>query len=217
MPPLREEARYRLVGWLGGTLVRGLSATWRTRELDVITGGPSDASRQVIAAFWHRHILSMLAHYRGRRVCVPVSRSKDGEYAAHVMERFGFRSVRGSTSRGSISLVKGLVSRAREGYSLAITPDGPRGPRFSVQPGVALLARRAGLLVRPVGVAAERAVVFNSWDRFVMPGPFSRVAFVVGEPLRVSEFGEAGAFCAALREGLFDATRRARHMLKGQW
>ncbi len=217
MPTLRDDLRFRLAGRLGAALARGLSATWHSRERDVTTGGGSDASRQIIAAFWHRHILSMCAHYRGRRVCVPVSRSEDGEYAAHIMARFGFSSVRGSSSRGGIGAVKDLMARAEEGYTLAITPDGPRGPRFTVQQGVALLARRSGLPVRPVGVAAERAWEFDSWDRFVMPKPFSRVAFVVGERLRYAEYEEVVAFCSELRNALFRATRRAREMLQESW
>jgi lysophospholipid acyltransferase (LPLAT)-like uncharacterized protein len=211
VPVLRHELQFRVVGRLGAGLVRALHATWRVRVLDPsgIRSGIRRGKRQAIVAFWHRHLLTMLAHHRGFKVCVPVSEHRDGEYAAQVMARFGLASVRGSTTRGSINLLKGLLRAIEEGWSLGITPDGPRGPAFSVQPGFALLARRSGLPVHPVGVAADHPVVLSSWDRFAIPKPFSRVVIAFGPPLDPGDFGDPAALCPVLERRLQETTARA--------
>ncbi|NIM40204.1 MAG: DUF374 domain-containing protein, partial [Hydrogenophaga sp.] len=117
MPTLREQPRYRLAGRAGALVVRALHATWDVHLLDPhgLAAGARDGSRPILAVFWHRHLLTMLAQFRRYRVCVPVSRSRDGEYAAHVMARFGMESARGSTSRGSVALLTSLLRRARAG------------------------------------------------------------------------------------------------------
>jgi hypothetical protein len=216
MPAHRKGLRYWLVGRVASVLVRLLMSTWRV-EVDDPAARVSAVRRgsaQAIAAFWHRHILSLLPRFRGFPVCVPVSQSRDGEYVARVMDRFGLASVRGSSSRGGIGLLKGLLRAVDEGYSPAITPDGPRGPRYSVQPGFTLLARRTGLPVFPLGVAVEDAWVLSSWDAFVIPKPGTRVVICVGEGLHAADYEDTEEFCRALRNALFAATERARVRLE---
>ncbi len=216
MPTLRDDLQFRLVGALGAGLARALHATWRVRLIDP-TGVRRKSERYdipAIVAFWHRHLFTMLAHHRGFRVCVPVSEHRDGEFIAHVMERAGVASERGSTSHGGIGLLKGLLRRLEEGWSVAVTPDGPRGPRYSVQPGVALLARRSGLPVHPVGVAARPAWVFSSWDRFALPKPWARVAIVFGRPLVYADYSGTDGFCAALGREMGRVTHQAQQALR---
>jgi hypothetical protein len=216
MPVLQKRLRFWLVGWLGALLVRALHATWRVTLVDPpgVAAGARDGSRPVIAAFWHRHLLSMLAHCRGYRVCVPVSEHRDGEYVAQVMDRFGLASVRGSTTRGSLKLIRGMLAAIKERWSPAITPDGPRGPRYSVQAGVALLARRSRLPVHPVGVAAKSNWVLPSWDAFVIPKPWTRVAIVVGPALEIAPDEDASVFAADLRKAIFAATDAAEQAVR---
>jgi hypothetical protein len=216
MPVLRQHLRYRLAGRLGSLLARLAHATWRVRVIDPdgAREGLRDGSRRAIVAFWHRHILTMMAHHQRFRVCVPVSESRDGEYVAHVMERLGFVSVRGSSSRGRLRLIKGVLDEVRRGRGVVITPDGPLGPPYQVQPGVALLAERSGLPVQPVGVAVQRAWVTSSWDRFVIPKPGSRIVIVFGPLLRASDYEGTAAFCDAVRDGIFAATEQARQALR---
>ncbi|MFO8006480.1 MAG: lysophospholipid acyltransferase family protein [Candidatus Brocadiia bacterium] len=215
MPTLRQAARYRLAGCLGDVAVRALHATWQVQLLDPhgLAEGARTGARPILAVFWHRHLLTMMTHFRSYRTCVPVSRSRDGEYAAHVLERFGMESVRGSTSRGSLGILTGLLRKARDGCNLAITPDGPRGPCFSVQPGVALIARRSGLPVCPVGVAPARAWEFASWDRFAVPKPFSRVAIAFGPSLDPAAYADDDALCGGIADALADATAQAKASL----
>ncbi|MHC4480645.1 MAG: lysophospholipid acyltransferase family protein [Planctomycetota bacterium] len=216
MPTLQKRIDFHLVGWLGAAVLRAAWASWRVRAIDPegVAQGIREGRRPVIVAFWHRHILTMLAHYREHRVCVPVSQSRDGEYVAQVMGRFGMASVRGSTSRGSLRVLKGLLARVREGWSPAITPDGPRGPKFSVQPGIALLARRSGLPVYPVGIAVRDAWLARSWDDFVMPKPWTRIVIAFGDALGTDQLRETDAFCERLKGALFSATEAAQTALR---
>ena len=215
MPVLQKKLHFQLVAWVASGLLRAMYRTWRVQVSDPqnVLPGMFDGSRPGIVAFWHRHILSMLTHFRGAHVCVPVSEHRDGEYIAHVMERFGFDSVRGSTTRGAARLLKGLMGRIREGWSPALTPDGPRGPRFSVRPGFTVLARRSGLPVYPIGLAVEKAWVMSSWDAFIVPRPFTRIAIKIGAPLRAEDFEEVPAFCSALQAAMFEATDEAERAL----
>ena len=219
MPLLRRRIHFWLAGALGALVVRLLSATWRVQRIDPDSVGDRVVKRQhrLFVAFWHRHLLSLLCIYRGYPLCVPVSEHRDGEYVAQVMERYGYLAVRGSTTRGSRRMLRDLLAAVRAGWNCAITPDGPRGPKFSVQPGIIMLARRTGMPVYPVGVAAEKAWVMNSWDEFVIPKPRTKVAVVVGEPLSVDELraGETKALCKALGERIHRATDRARRSLSG--
>jgi lysophospholipid acyltransferase (LPLAT)-like uncharacterized protein len=215
----QRRIHYALAGWLGSCLVRALHATWRVNVIDLegVGVGVKDGSKPAIIAFWHRHILSMMIQYRNYHVCAPVSESRDGEYVAQVMKHYGQISVRGSTSRGSLRgslrMFRAWVAKAKEGWSPIITPDGPRGPKFSVQPGVAMLARRSGLPVYPVGLAVRNAWLARNWDRFVIPKPWTRIAIVFNPALWADGYDETDAFCDALREALFAATDAAHEAL----
>jgi lysophospholipid acyltransferase (LPLAT)-like uncharacterized protein len=155
-----------------------------------------------ILAFWHRHLLLMPYAYRGRRISVLVSQSQDGELIARTVARLGIDSTRGSSSRGGVSGMKSLLRKAAEGWDIAFTPDGPRGPLREVQPGVILAAAATGLPIQPIAVAASRAKLLRSWDRFMVPVPFSTVHFVYGEPLSVERRGDMTEAAAELKRRL---------------
>jgi len=216
MPVLQKRLHSWAAGWLGWGLLSAMHATWKVQVLDPhgLARSVRDGCAAVVVAFWHRHILSALTEFAKSGVCVPVSEHQDGEYVAQVMERFGLVSVRGSTTRGAVRLLRGLLREAREGRTLAVTPDGPRGPKFSVQPGVAMLARRSGRPVLPLGIAAEPAWTMASWDEFVVPRPWARVVIVAGEPVQPDVHEDISSFCVAVRRALFDATDCARAALR---
>jgi lysophospholipid acyltransferase (LPLAT)-like uncharacterized protein len=146
--------------------------------------------------------------YRGRKISVLVSRSTDGELIARTVARLGIDSTRGSSSRGGVSGLKTLLRKAAEGWDIAFTPDGPRGPLRDVQPGVILAAAAAGLPIQPVAVAASRAKLLRSWDRFLVPLPFSTVHLVYGEPLTVERRGDTVEAAMELKRRL-DAAEAA--------
>jgi lysophospholipid acyltransferase (LPLAT)-like uncharacterized protein len=114
-----------------------------------------------------------------------ISQHRDGEFIARAVRQFGIESVRGSTTRGGLSALRGMIRVFRSGANLAITPDGPQGPKHVVQIGVIELARQTGAPILPVTYSASRKKVFGSWDHFIVPLPFCRVAYLWGEPLLV--------------------------------
>ena len=216
MPILQKRVHSWAVGWLGWAAVSAAAATWRISVIDPrgVAGGIRDGSGPVVATFWHCNILPLLTKFRGCRVCVPVSEHQDGEYVAQVMHRFGLESVRGSTTRGAVKLLRGMTTMMDEGWTAAVTPDGPRGPRFSIQPGFAFLARRSGLPVCPVGVAVRDAWTVSSWDRFVIPRPWTRIVIAFGELLHAGDYDDVPAFCEALARAMSVATETARNALE---
>jgi hypothetical protein len=142
--------------------------------------------RRVMVAFWHGRLLMMPFGYPHVRWAIMISRHPDGEYISRVAERLGIYSVRGSARRGGPWALLGMVRASRKGYHLAITPDGPLGPREQVKPGVIGLARLAGVPIIPAAFAASPGKFVQSWDRFLIPLPFGRGVFVCGEPVVVS-------------------------------
>jgi lysophospholipid acyltransferase (LPLAT)-like uncharacterized protein len=214
MARLRDRLLPWLVGWAGALLTRFLYASWRIDMVDPedISGGVRRLEKQIIVSFWHRQILMMMIHYRRYPVCVPVSRSRDGEYVAQAMTRYGQTSVRGSSSRGGITALRGVIEQARRGLSPTITPDGPKGPRYSVHPGIWMLARRTGLPVYPFGVAARNAWTAKSWDEFCVPLPGTRVVVAVGPGVFVEDYDDAESFCRAVHDALMGATETARRV-----
>lgn len=184
-----DRARERRLKWivrLGVPLVRVLGASWRIR---LINDGRIDALRRerrpIVFALWHGDLLPLLYHHRNEGVSVLISDHRDGELIARVAKSLGFRTVRGSTSRGASRALVGLTRELEVGHDVAITPDGPRGPARSFAPGALIAAQRANAPVIAVGLAAESAWRLGTWDRFTIPRPFSRVRIAYSDPVMV--------------------------------
>jgi len=191
------------LSFVAAGFIRALRATVRLRHHgdERMRRWERDGSHFILA-FWHRHLLLMPYAYKGRRISVLVSQSTDGELIARTVARLGIDSSRGSSSRGGIVGMRSLLRKAAEGWDIAFTPDGPRGPLREVQAGVILAAAATGLPILPVAVAATRAKLLRSWDRFVVPLPFSTVHFVYGEPLAVERRGDVAAAGLELKRRL---------------
>jgi lysophospholipid acyltransferase (LPLAT)-like uncharacterized protein len=172
--------------------------------------------QRFLLAFWHRHLPLMRYAYRGRRMSVLVSRSKDGELIARTMAHLGIDTRRGSSSRGGSTGLREMLRAARSGSDIAITPDGPRGPLREVQPGVVLLAAASGLPLIPVAIAASRARELRSWDRMPIPLPGSRVEVVYGEPLRLPRDARAEEWAPRLRDAINAVEERACRLAAGE-
>jgi lysophospholipid acyltransferase (LPLAT)-like uncharacterized protein len=181
-----EELRFRLASGLGATLLGGLFATLRfTTEGEAGYRGERDAGRPLIFILWHGRLLPLSYFHRSWNLVTLISPSDDGEYITRIVQRWGYDVVRGSSSREGGPALRQLVRLARAGRSIAITPDGPRGPRETVKPGVLTAARLAGCALLPVGAAASRSWWFEGWDRFLVPKPLARVHIVYGQPIPV--------------------------------
>ena len=182
--PAVRQVLVRLLGWL----LRGLFATLRAeyvqRQLEhqvMNSGSP------ILFTFWHGRMLYFLKlyEYLGSRVTILVSHSRDGEFLAQLLERFGFHTTRGSSSQGGARGLLAVVSKVRTGMDACFTPDGPRGPRYRAQPGLVVVAKRTGAAILPMTFGASRKRVLATWDAFLLPLPFSRVVVVYGEPIYV--------------------------------
>jgi lysophospholipid acyltransferase (LPLAT)-like uncharacterized protein len=214
----RERARwtFAVVGFLGAWLLRLFRLTWRVREEPPrfvaarraeLPGPPG-----TIYVHWHSRIVLAAATQSGLGVRVMVSRHGDGEYITRVIEKLGFVTARGSTTRGGARALLEVVRTLREGDDVAFTPDGPRGPRLVVQPGCVAAASKARAAIVPIGFDCRSARRLRSWDRFVVPWPFTRVAVVAGDPIVVPpDLDDAGValWCGRVQAALLDATRRA--------
>jgi lysophospholipid acyltransferase (LPLAT)-like uncharacterized protein len=173
-------------------LIKAICGTLRVQVLrQDIEHALRSQGRSVIYAFWHGQLLYLMYRYRGSGVHILVSQSRDGELLSRILQRFGLPTIRGSSSRGGRRSLLELVRHARAGAAVAMAPDGPRGPRHQAQPGVIALARVAGVPIIPVAVGARWKVECHSWDRFLLPLPFSRVVLAYGEPVIVPPKADA--------------------------
>ena len=194
-------------GWLppaarvAAGLVGALGRTWRIDYSDGYAALDAELRQggRCIYAFWHARLFPLVYTHRGRGIAVLISRHRDGEWISRIVESMGFRTARGSSTRGGEGGLLEMLDLADRGHLLAITPDGPRGPERRVKPGLVYLASRTGWPVIPVASASSRAWVFSSWDRFRVPAPFARVHVAYGAPIPVP---------GSLDEGAAEAWRR---------
>jgi lysophospholipid acyltransferase (LPLAT)-like uncharacterized protein len=179
---LRHPGLIRLLAFLAAFVIRIWMSTVRLRvRMHDWTTDPDHprCRRPCLHAFWHEGILALTSVTYRNPVYVLVSQHADGELIAQIVRHMNLKTVRGSTTRGGAQAVVEMLARA-EGAHLAITPDGPKGPRRQVQRGVVFLASRSGLPVVPYGIAFSRAWRARSWDRFAVPLPFSTIFGIAG-------------------------------------
>jgi lysophospholipid acyltransferase (LPLAT)-like uncharacterized protein len=214
-PSKRLQAR--LISIIGYRLVASLGATlrWKTEGLEhfdaIVRSG-----RQPIMAFWHGRILPATYYFRRRGIVVITSENFDGEWIAGIIERFGYRTARGSTSRGGRKALLQLKRDLAAGKAAGFTIDGPRGPARVAQAGAVWLSKATGNPVLPFHLEASRHWTMNSWDRTQIPKPFSTVAIAMGEPFTVPADADAEAIDRArdsLEIRLSHLEARARDML----
>ena len=174
------------IGALGVPAIHAVGRTWRWRAEGwehlngIIAGG-----HQPVMAFWHGRILPAIYYFRRRGIVVITSDNFDGEWIARIIHRFGFDTVRGSTSRNAARAALKAKRRMDEGRAVGVTVDGPRGPARVAQPGAVWLAKASGNPVLPFHIEAAHHWTARSWDAAQVPRPFSLVAVVMGEPLWV--------------------------------
>ena len=180
---MNNERRVRWIVRLGGPLVRLLASTWRFEEMNA---APWRALRTdgkpFIFALWHGHLLAQTWLRRREGITVMISEHRDGEIIARLVESWGYRTVRGSTSRGAGRALLGMVRELQSGKEFAITPDGPRGPAGEAAPGVLLASQRAQVPIVTMRSEVSRTWRLGSWDRFMIPKPFARVRVIYGDP-----------------------------------
>lgn len=176
----------RVIPLAAALLIKSIHTSMRIRHVyGESAGAILDQERPYILAFWHGHLLLMVYAKYPRPILTMISKHRDGELIAKTVGYFGALSARGSTTRGGSTALREMIAAAREGRTLAITPDGPRGPRHVAQIGVVQAAQATGMPVIPAAFVAERKKVLRSWDQFEIPHFFSRGVFAYGEPIFV--------------------------------
>ena len=182
--------KFALAGVAGAAFLRLLRATWRVSEeprrvVTVRRRAPGDERPGTVYVLWHSRILLSAATQADQGAHVLISEHGDGEFIARAVRRLGFGTGRGSSTRGGARALIDIVRVLRGGGDVAVTPDGPKGPRFQVQAGCVVAASRSGADIVPVAFECSRGKRLRSWDRFVVPAPFCRVAVRFGDPIDV--------------------------------
>jgi lysophospholipid acyltransferase (LPLAT)-like uncharacterized protein len=172
-------AGYRLISLLGRTL------RWRTDGLEHLEA-VARSGRKPVLAFWHGRILPATLYFRNRSIVVMTSENFDGQWIAGIIERFGYGTARGSTSRGARRALLQMRREMAAGKATAFTIDGPRGPARVAQAGAVWLAMATGNPVVPFHLEASRHWTLRSWDRTQIPKPFTTVTLAIGEPFDVA-------------------------------
>ena len=166
---------------VSGLIYRVATLIGKTMRYRLIGRERIDMSVPAIYLMWHGRTFVPGQFYRGKGMCVIISHSRDGEMQNRIFQRLGYNVIRGSTGRGGERALVTSIRMLRAGGSIAITPDGPRGPSGVVQAGVMFMARKSGLPLVPIGSSARRRILFRSWDRYLVPWPFSLVSIVAGD------------------------------------
>jgi lysophospholipid acyltransferase (LPLAT)-like uncharacterized protein len=184
---LRERLLLWLISWSAYFLIRLVGSTLRF-HITLEEGSLADGARRAlpgIYCFWHRAMIPSAYHFRNMQIGIIISRSFDGECIARIVEKLGFRPVRGSSSRGGAGALMGMRQELELGHPAVFTADGPRGPLYVAKRGPVLLAQKTGYKICCFHVAVQRAWILKSWDRMMVPKPFSRASFYITSPLEV--------------------------------
>jgi hypothetical protein len=217
----RESRSKRLqasaISTAGYPLIAALGSTFRWRaDGEAQYQRVLDSGRRPIMAFWHGRILPATVYFRRRGIVVITSENFDGEWIAGIIERFGYGTARGSTSRGAVKALVRLKRDMAAGKPVAFTLDGPRGPARVAQPGAIWLAKATGNPIVPFHIESDRHWTAKSWDRAQIPKPWSTVAIAIGDPIEVPPDADDEALEKArllLEAGLKALEARALAML----
>ncbi len=215
LAPLSSWRRLQVpvLGFAGYALIRAIGPTLRFEVLGAANiERVHAAGRRAILAFWHRAIFSATWWWRERGIVVLNSANFDGQWTRRVIERFGFGTAQGSSSRGGLRGLAEMANSLEQGHDVAFTIDGPRGPRYVAKPGPAMLARRSGQPIIAFHIGVERArTLRKTWDLFQIPKLYSRAVVVIHPPIEVSRHAERGEVEAKHAE-LQAALERARDL-----
>lgn len=184
----------RIIAKVVYLLVKVISFTIRFKWIDKSGLREMPGSQRVIFCIWHNRLaLSLILferfvkkYFPQRRLAAMVSASRDGALLTRILELFGTEPVRGSSSRRGPQALREMTTKGKSGYDLAITPDGPRGPKYVVQDGVISLASVTQMPIIPVSYSLSWKIKLNTWDKFLIPLPFSKCVVYLGEPIYVS-------------------------------
>lgn len=221
--PTPSTAGQVITAALARGLIRGLGGSLRLDELGtehLEAARSASPSGHVVFAFWHGRQFPLVYDWRRRGVAILTSLSRDGTFQSMILGGLGYHIVRGSTSRGAVRGLVGMIRTVREGRDSAFAVDGPRGPYHVVRPGVLYLAAKTGNPIVPITSAVRRARVFDrAWDRYILPLPFTSGVIAYGPAISAPTSTEADHLDdlgSRLGEQLEQLTRQAEDSLPGR-
>ena len=182
---LWQRIALHLITWTGFLVIRLIGPTLRVEVSFEEGAPPSLETRPMILAFWHSCIFPAIYVWRNLQIRVMSSDSFDGEWTGRIIRKFGFVKVRGSSSRGAVRALLGMRKEIGQNSTVAFTIDGPRGPRYVAKPGPVLLARATGAPMVAFHIAVENAWTLNTWDKIMIPKPFSRALLRISRQIVV--------------------------------
>lgn len=211
---LTSDTVRRVACWLVSLYMRLVYATTRWQvEGAALPEAYWRDEKPFIVCFWHGRLLMQPYAWRSRMPFnMLISQHRDGQLISKTVSFFDIRTIAGSTNKGGSSALRAMIAALKSGEAIGITPDGPRGPRMRASEGVISIARLAGVPVVPLTYSTSRGKILKSWDRFLIPLPFSSGIFVWGEPISVARNADEAAISAArldLENGLNEITKAA--------
>lgn len=206
---MKQATKYRFAELFGTNLIKLLISSLHIKRIGY--ANMQEARKQngsVIFAFWHSRLLMLSFAHKFENIHVIISQHKDGEYISRITLSLGYQTIRGSSTRGGIGALKKSLRKIRK-FDLAITPDGPRGPKETVQEGILYLAYKSGKPIIPVFCDAKHKWILNSWDNFIIPKPFSPAVIKYGKPLFINTKSEIRSAGRELKRRLIDLGNRS--------
>lgn len=187
---MKKETKEKIISWLGARLIRAIGCTLRIHIRDDADFFSRKHTKPYVVSFWHNRLIFLpelvKRHYGPRKGAMAlISQSRDGQLISNIVKRLGLGVVNGSSSRGGAAAALELFNAIRAGLDVAITPDGPRGPRYHLDGGLIFLAQKSRAPILPVFVECRRCIRFKSWDGFIVPLPFARVDVIFGALQRI--------------------------------
>ncbi len=183
----KERITIRLIDWLCylvmsliGMTIRFEVEGWHNYESVIASG------KLPVWPFWHDRIFLSTVYFRDRGILVITSKSRDGEYIARFIQRFGFGAIRGSSSRGGAKALVEMRNAMQLGLEIAFTVDGPRGPRYEAKPGPVYLAKLTDNPILPFIIEPQNYWTLNTWDKLQIPKPFTKALLIIAEPFSVN-------------------------------
>lgn len=202
----------KLLSLIGFAFLQILNRSLRVRRIDA---HHLDGTPRYILAFWHECILGSLHAGWRAPITAVISRSKDGEIVAGVVHLYGATTARGSSNRGGSGAFRDILRDAKDGKNIAFTPDGPKGPRRVLKEGIVQAAKLTGLPVVPFHFTAKSKKLLRSWDRMIVPRPFTKAVFVYGRPIAVPRDGDVEEWRLKIEYEMNELAERAEVEVNG--
>lgn len=206
--------KYKLIGMIGYIITKTIYYTMRKR---VIKKEGYDSEKSYAYGFWHGKLLytAMMMINISHRTAVLVSPSKDGEIVATALGKFGYERVRGSSNKDSLRSLLEMIKAMRIGKSGGFAVDGPKGPIYEVKQGIIYSAKKTGTAVVPCGGYCSSKWIFQkAWDKFEIPKPFSKLVYIIGEPMIIPEDGDVDEWCKIVEEKIKELEIEAEKIVK---